>query len=252
MLQTPTWVGLENYIRLFTDDPVFVLSLKNTFYFSIITGPLGFFLSLFLAWLIDETRSLRKAFTFAFYIPSMTSAVALSVVWLYVFAADKYGFLNYFLAKWGIITQPIIWLRDTRTTLLCIMIVSLWMSMGVGFLVFTAALQGVPKELKESGMIDGANKLQQFIYITIPILKPALLFGAVMATVNSFQIFDLAQILAGFPSVLYSAHTIVAHLYDYAFIRFEMGYAAAVSVLLFLITMIISRVMMRLLSSRDA
>jgi len=250
MLQPPVWVGLENYRRLFTDDQVFIISLKNTLYFSIITGPIGYFISLFLAWLINEVK-FKKAFTFAFYTPSITSSIAIGVVWLYIFAGDKYGLLNYYFGKVGILKEPILWLRDTRFTLPSIMVVSLWQSMGTGFLVFIAGLQGLPRELYEAGVIDGANKIQELFYITLPLSKPQLLFGAVTAVVNSFQVFDLSFVMAGFPSVLYSAHTIVGHLYDYAFIRFEMGYASAVSVILFVATLAISRLFVRALSSKD-
>ena len=250
MIQAPVWVGLENYTRLFTDDPVFILSLKNTLYFSLITGPIGYIISLTLAWLINEVK-FKKAFIFAFYTPSIASAVAIGIVWLYIFGGDKYGLLNFYLGKIGLLKEPILWLRDPAYTLPSIMAVSLWQSMGTGFLVFVAGLQGIPRELYEAGEIDGTSKIQELFHITLPLMKPQLLFGAIIAVVNSFQVFDLSFVMAGFPSVLYSAHTIVGHLWDYAFIRFEMGYAAAVSVVLFFSTLIISRVLVRLLSSKD-
>ncbi len=250
MIQPPVWVGFENYIRLFTDDQLFYLAVKNTFYFSIVTGPLGYVLSLILAWLINEVRY-RKLFTLIYYIPSITSGVAMAVIWISLYHGSKYGPLQYLLLKWGVIEEPVLWLKNVKTTLPAIMVTSIWMSMGTSFLVFIAALQGVPHELYEAARIDGATRWQEFWHITLPMIRPALLFGAVMAVVNSFQVFDLTMVMAGFPSTLYCAHTIVGHLYDYAFLRFEMGYASAIAIVLFLMTYIISSVLRKLLSSED-
>jgi multiple sugar transport system permease protein len=250
VLQSPTWVGFENYIRLFTNDPIFLIAFKNTLIFALITGPIGYFASLVMAWLINEVKR-RKFFTIAFYIPSIISGVSIAVVWLYVFGGSKYGLLNFILIRLGIIDNPILWLRDTRFTLPSIMVVTLWMSMGTGFLVFIAGLQSLPRELYEAGVIDGTNKWQEFWFITIPMLRPQLLFGAVMAVVNSFQVFDLSYVMAGFPSVLYSAHTVVGHLYDYGFLRFEMGYSSAIAIVLFMGTLGLSRFFVWLLRSRD-
>jgi len=250
MIQPPVWVGIENYSRLFMDDQLFNLAVKNTFYFSIVTGPLGYVLSLIIAWLINEVKY-RKLYTLIYYIPSITSGVAMSVIWLYLYNGSKYGLLNYLLLEWGIIEEPVLWLKNVKTTLPAIMVTSIWMSMGTSFLVFIAALQGVPHELYEAALIDGATRWQEFWHITLPMIRPALLFGAVMTVVNSFQVFDITVTMAGFPSTLYCAHTIVGHLYDYAFLRFEMGYASAIAIVLFLVTFITSTVLRRLLSSRD-
>lgn len=250
MIQPPVWVGFENYARLFTDDQLFYLAVKNTFYFSIVTGPLGYCLSLILAWLINEVKY-RKLYTLIYYIPSITSGVAMAVIWMYLYNGSKYGLLNYLLLKWGIIEEPVLWLKNVKTTLPAIMITSIWMSMGTSFLVFIAALQGVPHELYEAALIDGATRWQEFWHITLPMIRPALLFGAVMTVVSSFQVFDLTMVMAGFPSTLYCAHTIVGHLYDYAFLRFEMGYASAIAIVLFLMTFIISSVLRKVLSSKD-
>jgi len=126
------------------------------------------------------------------------------------------------------------------------------MSMGTGFLVFLAGLQNIPREYYEAGAIDGVrNKTQELFLLTLPMMKPQLLFGAINSIVSSFGVFDIAVSVAGMPSPEYAGHTIVAHLYDYAFIRFQMGYASAIAVVLFLITFILGKVVMKLLSSRD-
>jgi multiple sugar transport system permease protein len=251
VLEPPRWIGLSNFRLLFVEDDIFYqYALKNTFIFAIITGPLGYAISFTLAWFINRLR-VRQLYTLAFYTPSITSAIAMSVIWLYLFANDRYGLLNYALTEIGLISEPVAWLREQSTILPVIMVVSLWMSMGTGFLVFLAGLQDVPMELYEAGMVDGVRTaLQEVFYITIPVMRPQLLFGAVMAIVNSFAVFQIAAQIAGLPSPLYAGHTIVAHLYDYGFIRFEMGYAAAIAVVLFLLTFALGRWAMRVFSER--
>ncbi|WP_246042085.1 carbohydrate ABC transporter permease [Cohnella pontilimi] len=251
MLQPPRWIGLANYRVLFLEDDIFLIALKNTFAFAIVTGPLSYFLSFFFAWVINNLR-FSNAFALAFYAPSITSSVALAVVWTYIFSADRYGLINKVLIDYGMIDRPIIWLANPNYMLYVVMFVSLWMSMGAGFLVFLAGLRNVPADLYEAGDIDGIrNKFQQMWLITLPMMKPQLLFGAVMAIVASFAVFDIAVALTGMPSANYAAHTIVAHLYDYAFIRFELGYASAISVVLFLLTFTLGRISMRIFSSKD-
>ncbi len=251
MLQPPRWIGLANYRILFLEDDIFLTSIKNTFAFALVTGPLSYFLSFFFAWIINNLR-FSNTFALAFYAPSITSAVALSVVWTYIFSGDRYGLINKFLIDYGIIDRPIIWLANPDSMLYVVMFVSLWMSMGAGFLVFLAGLRNVPQDLYEAGAIDGIrNKFQEMWLITLPMMKPQLLFGAVMSIVASFAVFDIAVVLTGMPSPNYAAHTIVSHLYDYAFIRFELGYASAISVVLFLLTFILGRISMRMFSSKD-
>jgi multiple sugar transport system permease protein len=249
VLEPPRWIGLSNYRLLFVEDDIFYKhALTNTFLFAVITGPLGYVISFTLAWFINRMR-IRQIYTLAFYTPSITSAIAMSVIWLYLFANDRYGLLNYMLTEIGLVTEPVTWLREQSTILPVIMVVSLWMSMGTGFLVFLAGLQDVPMELYEAGMVDGVKgAIQEVFYITIPVMRPQLLFGAVMAIVNSFAVFQVAAQIAGLPSPLYAGHTIVAHLYDYGFIRFEMGYAAAIAVVLFVMTFVLGRWAMRVFS----
>lgn len=251
MMQEPHFVGLNNYKLLFLDDEVFMISLANTVKFAVITGPVGYLLSFFAAWVINQLKA-KRLFALAFYAPSITSGVAMSTVWMVIFSSDRYGYLNNILLNWGLIDEPILWNTDPNYIMGVVMFISLWMSMGTGFLVFLAGLQNVPRSYYEAAAIDGVhNKFQELFYVTLPMMKPQLLFGAINAITSSFGVFDIAVSVAGMPSPNYSAHTIVAHLYDYAFIRFQMGYASAVAVVLFLITFILGKIVMKVLSSKD-
>ena len=252
MMEPPAFIGLANFKNLILDDEVFLTALKNTFIFSFISGPISFFASFIFAWLINTLRKLRNFFALGFYAPSITSGVAMSVVWLYIFSSDSYGLLNSMLSRLGIISEPIRWTMDPKYILGVVIFISVWMGMGSGFLSFMAGLQNLSPELAEAGMIDGIkNSFQELVYIILPQLKPQMLFGAINSIVASFAVFDITVSVAGIPSPEYSAHTIVAHLYDYAFIRFEMGYASSVAVILFAITFIFSRVVMKIFASRD-
>lgn len=248
MLQTPKFVGIDNYRTLFLDDDIFQLSVKNTLLFAVISGPIGLFASFIMAWLINRMK-FRNMYAIAFYAPSITSGIAISTVWLYIFSPNRYGLVNNALINLGIISSPILWNQDSRYILAVIILIQIWMSMGNGFLVFLAGLQNVNPEYYEAAAIDGVGtRLQELYYVTLPQMKPQLLFGCINAITSSFAVFDIAAGFAGIPSPNYAAHTIVAHLYDYAFIRFEMGYASAVGVILFLLTFVLSRIVMKVLS----
>lgn len=251
MMQKPHFVGLNNYKLLFLDDDVFKTAISNTVKFAVITGPAGYLLSFFAAWVINQLKC-KRAFALAFYAPSITSGIAMSMVWKIAFSGDRLGYINNFLLNKGFIDQPIQWSTDPTYIMTVVMIIQLWMSMGTGFLVFLAGLQNMDRSLYEAAAVDGIkNKFQQLIYITLPAMKPQLLFGAINSITSGFAVFDVAVAIAGMPSPNYSAHTIVTHLYDYAFIRFQMGYASAVAVVLFLITFILGKVVMGVLSSKD-
>ena len=241
-----------NYKLLFLEDEIWLTAIKNPLVFAAITGPGGMIGSFIFAWLINQLRY-RTAWTLTFYAPSIVSGIAMSVIWMYIFSGDRYGIINHFLIRLGILNEPFLWLENVKSMLPCVMTVTFWMSMGTGFLVFLAGLQNVPPVLYEAGKVDGIeNKFQEVWYITLPLIKPQLLFGAVMAIVNSFAVFDIAMQLTGFPSPQYAARTIVGHLYDYGFVRFEMGYASAIAVVLFGLTFGLSRICMRIFSTRGA
>jgi len=251
VLEAPRWIGWSNYKLLFLEDDVFLIAIKNTLTFAIITGPVGFFLSFFFAWMINPLK-LKTVLALCFYAPSIASGVAMGVVWKIVFSGDRYGYLNNWLLQMGAIDEPYQWLAEQSSMMPIIMFVALWMGMGTGFLVFLAGLQTVSADLYEAGKMDGiSNPLQEVFFITLPVMKPQLLFGSIMAVVAGFSVFGIATALVGLPSPLYAGHTIVAHLYDYAFIRFEMGYAATVAVILFVWTFGIGRILMRIFSSKN-
>ena len=248
MLQAPSFIGVNNYFNLIVTDTVFLKALKNTLLFAVLTGPVSYFLCLIVAWFINELpRYLRVLMTLIFYAPSLSSSVYF--IWQYLFSGDSYGLINGFLMKLGIIYEPIQWLSDEKYTLIVVMIVQVWMSLGTSFLAFIAGFQGIDKSLYEAGDVDGIkNRYQEFFYITFPLLKPQLLFSAVMQIVTSFSVSTVSQQLCGLPSTNYSAHTIVLHITDYGNIRYEMGYACAISVVLFIIMLLTRKLIDFLLS----
>lgn len=252
MIQDATFTGVQNYKLLFLEDDVFIISVQNTLLFAIIIGPAGYMMSFGMAWFISLCKRGRGPLALAFYAPSLTSGTAMSVIWLVIFSGDRYGYLNHLLIKIGLISDPILWTKDPSYILPVVVVISAWMSMGTGFLVFLAGLQNIDPELYEAGKVDGIkNPFQQLFYITLPLMKPQLLFGAINSIVSSLGVFDVATAVAGFPSPNYSAHTIVAHLYDYAFTRFSMGYASAIAMFLFVLTFSLSRICMRIFRSDD-
>lgn len=247
MIQSPHLVGMRNYINLILDDDVFLISLKNTLIFAVITGPIGYFASFLMAWMITLVKRGRGFFSLMYYAPSLTSGVAMANIWLILFSGDRYGYINNLLLKVGFIYEPILWTKDATYVLPVIMIISVWMSMGTGFLVFLAGLQNMDPALYEAGRVDGIrNRFQELRYITLPMMKPQMLFGAINAIVGAFGVFDVATAVAGMPSPNYAAHTIVAHLYDYAFTRFSMGYASSIAMILFLLTFTLGRICMHM------
>lgn len=251
MIQSQTWAGIANYRRLFLDDPVFLTSLKNTFIFALFIGPLGYLMSFMMAWILNGIK-LRRFFALAFYAPSITSGLAMATVWLTIFSNDRMGYINNFLINTGFVTEPILWNQSADHMFPAIIIISVWMSLGNGFLVFLAGLQNLPQELFEAGRIDGIkSRWQELFYLIFPLMKPQLLFGAITAIVGSFGVFEVVYQFAGMPTPNYSAHTIVAHLYDFAFMRFQMGYSSAIAVILFIITFTLGRICMRIFRSDD-
>ena len=251
IIQPPSFAGLDNYKQLFLDDDVFQTCVRNTLLSAFIAGPVGLAASFILAWVINQMK-LRSLFAIAFYAPSITSGIAMSTVWLYIFSPNRYGLVNNLLIQLGFINTPILWNQDARYLLGVIILIQIWMSMGNGFLVFLAGLQNVNAEYYEAAAVDGVSgRLQQLVYITLPQMKPQLLFGCINAITASFAVFDISAGFAGVPSPNYAADTIVSHLYDFAFIRFEMGYASAIAVVLFVLTFAISRIVMHALREKE-
>jgi multiple sugar transport system permease protein len=233
MLEFPRWTGWDNYVRLFVKDDIFLTALKNTFLFAAITGPVSYFACFIFAWLINELPpKLRAIVTLVLYAPSISGNAFM--IWQLMFHGDSYGYVNSFLMRWGFITEPIIWLQDTRYMLAIVMLVQLWLSLGTAFLAFIAGLQSIDRTLFEAGAVDGIrNRWQELWFITLPAMRPQLMFGAVIQITTSFAVAEVSMSLTGFPSTDYAAHTIVTHLLDYGTIRFEMGYASAIATVLF-------------------
>ena len=247
MLEMPSFVGFDNYVRMFFDDDIFLIALQNTLIFALVTGPLGYILSFLFAWLINEFgRKLRSLLTLIFYMPTL--AGNMYFVWTYIFSGDSYGLLNSTLIQLGFMNDPIMWTTDTRYMMGVVIVVVLWMSMGAGFLAFVAGLQSMDRSLYEAAAIDGVrNRFAELWYVTLPQMAPQLLFGAVMTISTSFAVGVQSQNLVGFPSTDYAAHTLVLHIMDFGSIRFEMGYASAVAVFLFALMVIVYAVVNRAL-----
>ncbi|WP_309120209.1 sugar ABC transporter permease [Paenibacillus sp.] len=242
-ISPPVFVGWSNFLDILARDKIFLqYAIPNTFKFALIVGPGGYALSFALAWLINQlSNKIRDYFTLAIYAPSLVSGTALTVVWLVIFSGDRVGYMNSFLLGIGVIDQPILWLQNPKLFMNIMIVISLWASMGVGFLAMLAGLQTVNKELYEAGKIDGiSNRLQEILFITIPSMKPQMLFGAVMAVVGTLKAGLIGSMLSisvsGNPiTPQYSGHLIINHIDDFALVRYELGYAAALSVLLLLI-----------------
>ena len=235
MLQFPGFVFLENYITLFFDDDIFLTACKNTFIFACIVGPASYLMSFLVAWFINELPpKIRAVVTLVFYAPSISGNVYL--IWGTLFSGDSYGWVNAMLLEYNIIEEEInFFQREEYAMALCI-VVALWTSLGTSFLSFIAGLQGVDRSLYEAGAVDGIkNRWSELYYITLPSMKPQLMFGAGMAITGSFGFGGVVDALCGFPSVNYSCHTIMHHLNDYGGMRYETGYASAIAVVLFAI-----------------
>ena len=248
ILEKPRFIGLQNYIALILEDDIFLTSIKNTFMIAIITGPLGYILSFLFAWLINELpRWIRSVAVIVFYAPSI--AENCYVIFSVFFIGNAYGYVNAFLMNVGIIDKPVLWLINPDYMLPICMLVILWMSLGTGFLSFVAGLQGVDRSQFEAGYMDGIkNRWQELWFITLPNMKPMLMFGAVMSITQAFGVCDVTMALCGYPSTDYAARTIVTHLFDYGFSRFEMGYACAIATVLFLIMILCNKAIQNLLS----
>ena len=248
ILEKPDFVGVRNYINLFLEDEVFTIAVRNTFVIALIIGPVGYIMAFLFAWLINELPNwIRTLVVFFFYAPSI-SGQAFNV-FKFFFADDANGWINAKLIHFNIIQQPILFLTNPRNVLKVVIPVILWTSLGTGFLSFVAGLKGIDKAQYEAGYIDGVqNRWQELWFITLPNMKPMLLFGAVMSIKNAFSVCQIPMLLACYPSVDYCARTIVTHLFDYGFTRFEFGYASAIATVLFITMILCNKFIQGLLS----
>ena len=235
MLQIPNWKGISNFTRLFLEDEIFILACQNTLIFAAITGPVSYLLSLLIAWFINELPpKIRAVVTLVFYAPSISGQVYL--IWKTLFSSDSYGWVNATLIDLGAISEPILWFENADYVMPLCIVVALWTSLGTAFLSFIAGFQTIDRSMYEAAAVDGIkNRWQELWYITLPTMRPQLMFGAVLAITNSFGFGGVVTALCGFPSVDYAAHTIMHHLNDYGGSRYEIGYASAIAVVLFII-----------------
>lgn len=247
ILEAPIFVGLHNYEMLLFNDEIFQKAVMNTLVLAIVIGPVGYLSSLLIAWMLNELPSkLRTVLVFFIYAPSISGNAFL--IWQLIFSEDAHGYLNSLLMYFGITDDVIYWLSDSKYMMMVVIIVSLWMSMGSGFLSFVAGLQGIPSSLLEAGIMDGiSNRWQELWYIILPLLKPQLMFGAVMSISSAFSVGDIPAALCGMPSTDYAVHTVLNHLNDYGGTRFQMGYASAIATLLFLVMLASNSLFQRML-----
>lgn len=251
----PDFVGLRNYMYLLLEDADFMEDvLPNTIIFSLIVGPGGYILSFALAWMLSQIpKAPRTVLALIIYSPSLTAGVTMAVVWQVLFSGDQLGYINNLLITWGVISEPIAFLQSSEFLMPIMILVALWGSMGVGFLSMLAGLLNVDNTLYEAAAIDGVhNRMQEIFYITIPSMKPQMLFGAIMAIVNTFSQGAIGVQLSGSnPTPQNAGQLMVNHIEDYGFIRYEMGYAAAVSVVLLLLIWGFSRLAKRLFMEKN-
>ena len=254
-IQTPNFIGITNYIELITMDTVFMqYVLSNTLKFALIVGPVGYLLSFMLAWMLAQIpQKYRTVLAIILYSPSLTLGVAMASMWRIIFSGDSQGYLNSLLLNWGVILEPIQFLQSPDYLMTIMIVVSLWSSMGVGFLAMLAGVLNIDQTLYEAAYVDGIrNRAQEIFYITIPSMKPQMLFGAVMAVVTTFQAGGIGVQLSGSnPTPQYAGQLIVNHIEDFGFIRYMMGYAATVSVVLLLMVYFISKVTFKILGERE-
>lgn len=251
LLEFPEWRGWLNYQRLFLEDDIFMIGLKNTLMFAFILGPTSYVLCFLFAWLVNELPPKIRAFmTLLFYAPSICSSVY--TIWLYIFSGDSTGLVNSYMLKWGWINTPIQFFTNTSYNVGIIIVIQLWLSLGTSFLSFIAGFQSLDKSYFEAGAIDGIkNRFQELIYITIPEMRPQMMFGAVMQIASSFGVGAICRTLGGFPSTDYSLRTIETHIYDYGTTRYEMGYASAIAFLLCIMMIVTRNLMAKLIRVDD-
>ncbi len=249
MLQTPNFVGLDNFKTMFLNDDVFLIAVKNTLILAFICGPLSYIACYVFAWFINELPGRLRAFmTLVFYAPSISGGVY--VIWKYILSGDRYGLLNGVLMKLGILDAPNFWLTDPKYMMGTVIVVQLWLSLGTAFLSFMAGFKTVDPVLYEAAAIDGVhNRFQEVYHITLPQMKPQLLFGAVMQIAGSFAVGAVPSELNGFPSTDYATHTIINHITDYGGVRYELGYACAVSAVLLVVMLLVNKVITKVLAS---
>jgi len=253
VLHPPQWVGLENFRQLLFHDPRFWKAFRNTVCYVVGVVPIGISTALLLAAALEELARGKQLFKVLYFIPTVTSVVAIAAVWKWLFAGEKFGLINYGLIQLGL--KPVDWLLSPTWILPAIMIMSIWAGLGYNLVFFSAGISTIPQTLYEAAKVDGANWWGRFWNVTVPMLRPTLVFVVVMAVINSFQVFDQVYIMTGGTSegtggVLDSGLTLVSYLYEQGFVRFRMGYASAIAYLIFGCVFGLTLVNIRMLRSK--
>ncbi|QPC83348.1 sugar ABC transporter permease [Phototrophicus methaneseepsis] len=240
-VENANWVGLDNYVKMFTEDELFIKSIGNTVYYIVLSVPLTLLLSFGIALLLNTNIRMMGLFRTIYYIPSVIPIVAASVIFLWMFNARS-GAVNQLLYAVGI--QPIRWLTNPDYIKLTLVLVGLW-GFGSQMIVFLAALQGIPAHLYEAVSIDGGGLFARLRYVTIPLMTPTIFFNMLVGLIASFQVFATAFIMLGANGgALQSGLFYMMHTYNNAFRYFQMGYAAALSLVLFIAMFLVNAVMM--------
>ncbi len=248
VFEAPDFVGLGNYFKMFLNDDLFMTALANTLVLTVITGPVGYVLSFGVAWMVNEfSLRVRSILTLLFYIPSLTGGMA--AIWMIFFNGDQYGILNGILMSLNVIFEPVQWLTDTEHMMGVAIVIAIWMSLGTSFLAFVAGFRTVDEKMYEAAAIDGLkNRFQELWYITLPAMRPQLLFGAVMSITSAFGVSAMITQVFGFPSTGYRLYTLVHMLEDYGGLRFEMGYASAIATILFILMVVLNKAIQNLIA----
>lgn len=236
VLQSPKFVGIENYLMLFLEDSVFMTAFKNTMLYAIIYVPVSMVACLMIAWMInDYSPKVRTLLTFIFYMPALSGGML--TIWKLILSGDSYGVLNNVLMELGLVTSPVQWLTDPDYLFWVLVVVAIWSSLDLGFLSYIAAFRGIDEEIYEAAAMDGVkNRMQELWYITLPTLKPQMIYSALTSITGAFGVGVLSNQLFGNPSTNYAAHTMYLHLQDYTGTRMEHGVGCAIAVILFVLT----------------
>lgn len=236
IVNEPVFIGFNNFKKLY-NDPIFWKALKNSIIFLIAAVPPLVIIPIFLAVLINNTIRGISFFRALFYLPSIISIIVIGVAWKWLYAEN--GLLNYILSILHITNDKLLWLSSPNLALISIIIVTIWRGLGYYMIIYLAGLQSIPKELYESCEIDGGNFFNKHFHITMPLLKPSIVFVSVVSSINALKVFVEVYVLTG-GGPAYNSTTLVQYLYDKAFTSLELGYACALGVVLFLLTLIFS------------
>lgn len=249
IFEFPKVIWFDNYMEMFFGDDEFLIALKNTLIIAVISGPAGYFASLAVAWFINDLHpKIRPAMVLLFYAPSISGNAYM--IWTLMFSGDAYGYANSMLMYLGVIDEPIQWLTDPSYMMPLVVAVQIWISLGSGFLSFVAGLRGIDRSYYEVGYIEGIrNRWQELWYVTLPAIKPQLIFGAVMSISGAFSCGAISTALCGFPSTDYAVHTLMNHLEDFGGTKMEMGYACAISTVLTLLMLGTNKLIQKALSN---